>query len=662
MSARSASPFIGEIEPITASDDELRADPRRGRAAAAAARRSPTSPATCRCCVTTCGPTRCCSRCPRAASTEAQQADAIRELALDALDPLPRRRLPAGAGAARRRRAAHHGVRRRRRRHGRVPAAARGGARPTGARTGGRPTWHKDDVAPGRRRSGSSIIGAGMSGLLAAHRLQQAGVAVRRSSRRTTTSAAPGREHAIRAAGSTTRTTTTATRSRSATTGRSTSRPRTCCSTTSGGCADAFGLRDAHPLRHRGACRPTWSDDDLALDASRVRDADGDEETLERRRGRSARSASSTGPTFPDDPRARRRSRARRSTRRRWDHDVDLAGKRVAVIGTGASAVQFIPEIAADGRASCSCSSARRRGSGPTPDYHDAVSAGLRWLYGHVPSYSEWNRFWIFWRMGDGALAGVRVDPDWDGERRVGQRDQRVHAQMLTGVPRGAVRRPARPARARACPTTRPAPSGCCATTASGPARSRATTSRSSPTASGEITPKGIVTADGDRARGRRDHLRHRVPGVEVPHADDGDRPRRRRPARAVGRRRPRLPRHHVPGFPNLFCLYGPNTNIVVNGSIVYFSECGVRYILGLRRAAARAAATARSTCASDVHDEFNERGRRREPAAWRGAWSDVNSWYKNEHGRVAQNWPFTLLEYWQRTLAPAPDDYDLLG
>ena len=36
-----------------------------------------------------------------------------------------------------------------------------------------------------------------------------------------------------------------------------------------------------------------------------------------------------------------------------------------------------------------------------------------------------------------------------------------------------------------------------------------------------------------------------------------------------------------VPGFPNLFCLYGPNTNIVINGSIIYFSECEVRYVLG---------------------------------------------------------------------------------
>ena len=44
-------------------------------------------------------------------------------------------------------------------------------------------------------------------------------------------------------------------------------------------------------------------------------------------------------------------------------------------------------------------------------------------------------------------------------------------------------------------------------------------------------------------------------------------------------------------------------------------------------------------------------------------AWgcSTVNSWYKNEHGHVAQNWPFTLLEYWQRTLRPDPDNYQLI-
>jgi len=114
-----------------------------------------------------------------------------------------------------------------------------------------------------------------------------------------------------------------------------------------------------------------------------------------------------------------------------------------------------------------------------------------------------------------------------------------------------------------------------------------------------------------------------------------------------------------VPGFPNLFCLYGPNTNIVINGSIVYFSECEVRYVLGCIKmllADGHRALDVRK----DVHDEFNERvDAENKRMAW--GWSDVNSWYKNEHGRVAQNWPFTLLEYWRRTLAPDPDEYELI-
>ena len=80
------------------------------------------------------------------------------------------------------------------------------------------------------------------------------------------------------------------------------------------------------------------------------------------------------------------------------------------MIGTGASAVQFIPEIAPE-VGELLVFQRTPPWFGPTPDYHDAVSPGLRWLYGHVPSYSEWNRFWIFWRMGDGVLDGVRVDP-----------------------------------------------------------------------------------------------------------------------------------------------------------------------------------------------------------------------------------------------------------
>jgi 4-hydroxyacetophenone monooxygenase len=38
-----------------------------------------------------------------------------------------------------------------------------------------------------------------------------------------------------------------------------------------------------------------------------------------------------------------------------------------------------------------------------------------------------------------------------------------------------------------------------------------------------------------------------------------------------------------------------------------------------------------------------------------------VNAWYKNALGRVSQNWPFTLMEYWERTRVPDLHDYQLL-
>jgi 4-hydroxyacetophenone monooxygenase len=174
-----------------------------------------------------------------------------------------------------------------------------------------------------------------------------------------------------------------------------------------------------------------------------------------------------------------------------------------------------------------------------------------------------------------------------------------------------------------------------------------------------EITPTGIVTADG------RQH------DVDVIIYGTGFQASKfLTPMQVTGRGGIDLHEHWdgdaraylgvtVPGFPNLFCLYGPNTNIVINGSIIYFSECGVRYILGCLRLLFEGHHHALDV-RKDVHDEFNEQvDAQNRRMAW-GA-SEVNSWYKNDRGRVAQNWPFTLLEYWQRTLAPDPDDYNFV-
>ena len=113
-----------------------------------------------------------------------------------------------------------------------------------------------------------------------------------------------------------------------------------------------------------------------------------------------------------------------------------------------------------------------------------------------------------------------------------------------------------------------------------------------------------------------------------------------------------------APNFPNFFFMYGPNTNIVVNGSIIYFSECETRYIVNAIHLLLESGKRSLE-CKQDVHDAYNARI---DEGNLNMVWgvSKVSSWYKSASGRVAQNWPFTLLEYWQETRGVNAADYVL--
>jgi 4-hydroxyacetophenone monooxygenase len=514
------------------------------------------------------------------------------------------------------------------------------------------PAWHVDEIAPDLDFH-VVIVGAGMSGLLVAHRLQQAGIrfviveknddvggtwlensypGCRVDNPNHNYSYAFAQRHDWPYHFST----------------------QDVLLDYLQRCADIFGLRE-HIRFGTEVLLAEWSDTTSRW-MVRVRADDGHEETIE---GNAVISAVGqlNRPSFPDIEGCE--SFAGPSFHSaRWDHTLDLRGKRVAVIGTGASAVQFIPEIAPI-VGELLVFQRTPPWFGPTPDYHDAVSPGQRWLYGHVPSYSEWNRFWIFWRMGDGALDAVRVDPDWEPKGQAVSAANDLVRMVLTGyLGMEFADRP------DLLPAVVPAyPPGAKRMLRDNGIWARTLKRDNVRLLDGSlraITPRGIVSADGEEhavdviiygtgfqaskfltpmtVRGRG--------GVDLHEQWGGD-------ARAyLG--------VSIPGFPNLFCLYGPNTNIVINGSIVYFSECGVRYILGLLELLLRGRHDAIEV-RKDVHDAFNESvdaGNRL--MAW--GCSDVNSWYKNAHGHIAQNWPFTLLEYWQRTLRPNPDDYSLQG
>lgn len=341
----------------------------------------------------------------------------------------------------------------------------------------------------------------------------------------------------------------------------------------------------------------------------------------------------------------------------KWDHDVDLAGKRVAVIGTGASATQLIPEVAGTA-AELVVFQRTPNWLIPSPDYHDDVPAGMTWLLDHIPTYAQWYRLWLFWRTHEGLLPAAVVDEQWDGGGRSVSALNDMVRELLTDYLRTEFA-DAPELLDAVIPTYPPIAkrvirdNGIWARTLQRDDVALVTE------AIREIIPEGIVTTDG---------VLH--PADLLIYGTGFDASHFLTPMRVVGRGGVDLhQRWHgdaraylgitVPDFPNLFCLYGPNTNIVINGSIIYFSECEVRYVLESIRLLLEQDQRA-LVCRADVHDAFNERvDQANRTMAW-GA-SSVNSWYKNELGRVAQNWPFSLLEYWQQTRTVDPDDYELL-
>jgi 4-hydroxyacetophenone monooxygenase len=113
-----------------------------------------------------------------------------------------------------------------------------------------------------------------------------------------------------------------------------------------------------------------------------------------------------------------------------------------------------------------------------------------------------------------------------------------------------------------------------------------------------------------------------------------------------------------VPGFPNLFCLYGPGTNLAHAGSIIFHSECQVRYVMASLEAMVEHG-FATMECKQEVHDAFNAR---LDAELARMVWSlpATNNWYKNSEGRVTTTSPWRLLDYWRWTKAPDLEDYDL--
>ncbi len=510
------------------------------------------------------------------------------------------------------------------------------------------PTWRADDNSP----FAVAIIGAGMSGLLSGIRLKQAGVPFTIIEKNADVGGTwwentyPGARVDVPSA------------FYSYSFAQKIDWPHSfstqdCLLDYFRDCAGEYAVREH--IRFCTEVESVTFDDERRIWSLRLRTPDGREDSLEANAVISA-VGQLNRPKMPDIP-GMTAFEGPSFHSARWDHSVELAGKRVAVIGTGASAAQFIPVVAEEAD-ELTIFQRTPPWFMPVPNYHQETPAGQQWLFHHVPHYLHWFRFWLFWITTDGLLPATIVDDQWhDHDRSVNEASDQLRGALTAYLQGQFADRPelldqvvpSYPVAAKRVLLD----NGIWAKTLKRD-NVHLVTDRIQ-----EVTPRGVLTVDG------REHA-----ADVIVYGTGFQASRFLTPMKVVGQHGIDLNAQWdgearaylgitVPNFPNFFMLYGPNTNLVVNGSIIYMSECGVQYVLGCLRMLLEGGHRA-VDCKQSVHTAYNERiDEANRQRAW-GA-SDVNSWYKNESGRVSQNWPFSVIEYWQETREPNPADYAFL-
>jgi 4-hydroxyacetophenone monooxygenase len=416
-------------------------------------------------------------------------------------------------------------------------------------------------------------------------------------------------------------------------------------------CADKFGLRDR--IRLQTEVTAMRYDADACLWHVDVKRADGGRETLTANAVISA-VGQLNRPSIPDFP-GRETFQGVAFHSARWRHDVDVTGKRVAVIGTGCSCVQLLPKTAAKA-AKVFVFQRSPHWVSPNKDYYRPVEKGLVWALNHIPCYAEWHRARMIFGFADRNWSAIPVDPSWPhAERSTNEMNQGIRDALTAYISEQlGDRQDLLPKLVPDFPVY---------------GKRVIVDNNFYPTVARDnvellteeiraIRPNGIETADG---------ALHEVDVIV--YATGFKTNQFLWPMEVLGRSGTSLrdlwgdyPRAYkgilVPDYPNLFCLYGPNTNIVHGGSIVYTAECQVHYVmqcltLMLERQARELEIP---VAANDAYNEEVQAISRN--LAW--GHPGVHSWYKNAAGHVVNNSPFPNLEYWRRTHDAEPSVYTM--
>jgi len=321
-----------------------------------------------------------------------------------------------------------------------------------------------------------------------------------------------------------------------------------------------------------------------------------------------------------------------------WDDSHDLVGKRVAVIGTGASAVQLVPGIA-DKVAHLDLYQRTPGWVIPRMDY--AFEEKSKQRFARFPALQRLFRDLIYLRAESLAYGFTR------SPKMIAKFQKLAEAYLAKAVPDPVLR-------AKLTPNF---PIGCKRVLISDdfyPALQRKNVEVISD-AVAEITSKGVVTADG---RLREVDTILYATGFRVTdwlsHVDIRGRGGRK----LIDDWREGASAYYgvvVNGYPNMFLLLGPNTGLGHN-SVVFMIEAQVRYAMDCLKLLWKGVGSLEVK--ADVQAAFNSTlHEKMKSTVWM---SGCKSWYLNPNGTNSTIWPHFTVTYWRKTRSANKRDFDL--
>ncbi|QIL82728.1 NAD(P)/FAD-dependent oxidoreductase [Diaphorobacter sp. HDW4A] len=329
----------------------------------------------------------------------------------------------------------------------------------------------------------------------------------------------------------------------------------------------------------------------------------------------------------------------------RWPEDLDLTGKRVAVIGNGASAMQVVPAIV-DQVEHLTIFQRSKQWAAPFAKFKKQVPDSVRFLLREVPYYQEWYRQRLSWIFNDRIHYSLQKDPEWPHpERAINKYNdrQRIHFTDYIKEQLGT--------RQELLDDVLPdyPPFGKRMLMDNGWFRTVARDDVTLVTGGiSHVSEHGIVTDRG---------VEHEVDIIVIATGFDALnmlgsfdlRGRGGLSIREAWAAQGAQAFHGVtmPDFPNFFAFAGPNTALGHGGSVVAMLEAQVRYVMGLmKKALKECEGRFELEVKREVHDDYNQRI---QDAHERMIWTHkgMSNWYRNPQGRVVATTPFRNDDYW---------------